>query len=143
VLGINGVRVKILLGLIVAAVFLGVAGHGAWRNMRLRRSGGRAMAEVIDIAEHTSSSSDGQGVITTQHKYNAVLRFTTAGGHTVTAEECNGDSSPHCQRGQQVPVRYDVANPRTVEIDTVSGRGNAQLLIGLISAVAIIVLVVA
>jgi hypothetical protein len=134
--------VKILLGVIVAAVFLGVAGHGAWRNMRLRRSGGRAMAEVIDIEEHTSTSSDGQGVITTQHKYNAMLRFTTADGQTVTAEECNGSSSPHCQRGQQVPVRYDVANPRTVEIDTFSGRGNAQLLIGLISAVAIIVLVV-
>jgi len=48
----------------------------------------------------------------------------------------------HCQRGQQVPVRYNVANPRTVEIDTFSGRGNVQLLIGLISAVAIIVLVV-
>jgi hypothetical protein len=39
-------------------------------------------------------------------------------------------------------VRYDVANPRTVEIDTFSGRGNAQVLIGLVSAVAIFVLVV-
>jgi hypothetical protein len=134
--------VRVLLGVIVAAVFLGVAGHGAWRNMRLRRSGGRAMAEVIDIEEHTSTSTDGQGVPTTHHKYNAVLRFTTADGQTVTAEECNGGSTPHCQRGQQVPVRYDVANSRTVEIDTFSGRGNAQVLIGLVSAVAIFVLVV-
>lgn len=110
--------------------------------MRLRRSGGRATAEVIDIEEHTSTSTDGQGVPTTHHKYNAVLRFTTADGQTVTAEECNGGSTPHCQRGQQVPVRYDVANSRTVEIDTFSGRGNAQVLIGLVSAVAIFVLVV-
>jgi hypothetical protein len=130
-----------VLGLIVGAVFLGVAAHGALRNMRLRRAGGRAMAEVTDIREHTSTNTDGNGITTTSHTYNAVLQFTTGDGRAIVAEECNGSGSPHARRGQQVPVRYDSTNPQTVEIDTFGGRGNAQILVSAVVGVAVIVFV--
>jgi Protein of unknown function (DUF3592) len=134
--------VKSLLGVVGAVVFFGVAGHGVWRNSRLRRSGGRATAEVIDINEYASRSTDAQGFTTTSHTYKAVLRFTTADGQVVVAEECNGGNSRHARRGQQVPVRYDSANPNTVEINTFSGRGNTQVVVALIAAIAVTVVFV-
>lgn len=130
-----------VLGFVVGAIALGVAAHGALRNMRLRRKGGRATAEVTDIREHTSTNTDGNGVTTTSHTYRAVLQFTTKDGQAITAEECNGGGMPHAERGQQVPVRYDSTDPHTVEIDTFGGRGNAQILISTIVGVGVIVLV--
>jgi hypothetical protein len=52
-----------------------------------------------------------------------VVEFRTRSGEQVRARTSEGGSPPPARVGDQVPVRYDPANPSTVEIDTIMGRG--------------------
>lgn len=124
---------------VIGAVCLSGTVHGVYRNVRLRQFGERTTAQVVAVRQHTSTSTNSDGITTTRHTYKAVLSFTTVNGESIMTEESNGGRRPHAEYGQEVPVRYDRRKPSTVEIDTFAGRWNIQTIVGGLACCAILV----
>jgi hypothetical protein len=101
--------------LLVALIFLAVGavqlGLGVFFFVRTRRFLRRAVettGTIVDLIE--SSGSEGGTV------YQAVVEFQTADGRAIRWQESMASNPPAGQPGEQIPIKYDPANPNKARI---------------------------
>jgi Protein of unknown function (DUF3592) len=101
--------------LLVALIFLAVGavqlGLGIFFFVRTRRFLRRAVettGTIVDLIE--SSGSEGGTV------YQAVVEFQTADGRAIRWQESMASNPPAGQPGEQIPIKYDPANPNKARI---------------------------
>lgn len=117
--------VLILVGLLFVGIGV-VFGALAWfflaRTRRFLRTAVDAIGIIVDLIE--SSGSEGGTV------YSAVVRFQTADGQEIQWTESMASNPPAGQRGDQLPMRYDPADPQKARIAKTSRLWFMPLLFG-------------
>jgi Protein of unknown function (DUF3592) len=101
----------LLVGLIFLAVGAVQLGLGIFFFVRTRRFLRRAVettGTIVDLIE--SSGSEGGTV------YQAVVEFQTADGRAIRWQESMASNPPAGQPGEQIPIKYDPANPNKARI---------------------------
>jgi hypothetical protein len=94
----------------------------------------RAEGTVIGFTKRAASRMFGGGGVT----YAPVVRFRTIQGETIEIRGPYGRSPPTYQRGEQVRVLYNAANPETAKIENffnLWGYSSFFGFIGLISSI--------
>ena len=103
--------ILLLVGLIFLAVGAVQLGLGIFFFVRTRRFLRRAVettGTIVDLIE--SSGSEGGTV------YQAVVEFQTADGRAIRWQESMASNPPAGQPGEQIPIKYDPANPNKARI---------------------------
>jgi Protein of unknown function (DUF3592) len=97
-----------LIFLAVGAVQLGLGIFFFVRTRRFRRRAVETTGTIVDLIE--SSGSEGGTV------YQAVVEFQTADGRAIRWQESMASNPPAGQPGEQIPIKYDPANPNKARI---------------------------
>ena len=132
--------VLLLVGLLFVAigiVFAGLAWFFLARTRTFLRAAVDTTGTIVDLLE--SSGSEGGTT------YSAVVRFHTADGREIQWTETMASNPPAGQRGDQLAMKYDPANPQKARIAKASrlwfmpaffgGMGALFLAIGLVLAI--------
>jgi hypothetical protein len=101
----------LLVGVIflaVAAVMLALGFFFLSRTRRFLRTAVDATGRIVDLVE--SSGSEGGTV------YQAVVEFQTGDGRTVRWQETMASNPPAGHPGDNVPMKYDPADPNKARI---------------------------
>jgi hypothetical protein len=101
----------LLVGVIflaIGAVFIALAAFFLERIRRFLRTAVSTEGVVLELIE--SSGSEGGTV------YQAVVQFETADGRTIRWQESMASNPPAGQVGDQVPMKYDPANPQQARV---------------------------
>ena len=101
----------LLVGLIflaVGAVQLGLGIFFYVRTRRFLRTAVETTGTIVDLIESRSS----EGGTT----FQAVVEFQTADGRSIRWQESMASNPPAGQPGEQIPVKYDPANPDKARI---------------------------
>ena len=102
-------RAWLLIGaafLLFALIFLAVAGVLAWNTAAFLARAVQTEGTVVELA------ATGDGL------FRPIIRFTTAGGETITFPAAQASTPPAYDIGETVGVAYDPARPRDARLKT-------------------------
>ncbi|GAB3551857.1 DUF3592 domain-containing protein [Spirosoma fluminis] len=129
------------LGLIFSVISIGMllGGYISYRNTR------RWLANTAEVTGKVVSFTSKRSIDTfnrdrnrSQTMYYPTVRYQTTDGQTVTFTSSVGSSSPAYQKGQDVPVRYNLDNRQDAEISAFVALWLVPLVLTSIGALALV-----